>query len=213
MLGAGAGRQVVDVLAVFEAEFLRRLDDRLTRRRPLAHRRGRQKAGAAVQFAVLALPALGLLEIGQHVVPAPAAIAELRPMIEILGLAADVDQPVDRRRAAEHAAARIRDRPPGGAGIGLGLEPPGQRRMVEQFHEPDRDVDQRVPVAPAGLDQDDPHRRVLGQPVGQHAPGRAGADDHVIRLHASLPEITPSPPPGRRYPESRPDPGNAGTDP
>ncbi len=183
MLGPGARRQVVDVLAVFEAEFLRRLDDRLASRRPLAHRRGRQKTGVAVVLAVLALPALGLLEIGQDVVPAPAAIAELRPMVEILGLSADIDQPVDRRRAAEHSAARIRDCPPGGAGVGFGLEPPGQRRVVEQFHEPDRDMDQRVPVAPAGLDEDDPHRRVLGQPVREDASGRAGADDHVICLH------------------------------
>src|SRR5690349_17100142 len=108
---------MVDVLAVFETEFLRRVDDRLTGRRPLAHRRGRQRAGRAMQFAVLALPALGLLEIGQYIVPAPAAIAELRPVVEIFGLAADIDQPVDRGRPAEHPAARIRDRPPGGAGV------------------------------------------------------------------------------------------------
>src|SRR6516225_732836 len=64
-------------------------------------------------------------EIGEHVVPAPAAIAELRPMVEILGLAANVDQPVDRGRAAQNPAARIRDGAAIGAGIGLGFKAPG----------------------------------------------------------------------------------------
>src|SRR5438552_12576334 len=52
-------------------------------------------------------PPLGALEERQNVVPTPAAIAKLRPVVVILRLAADVDQPVDRRRAAEHAAARV----------------------------------------------------------------------------------------------------------
>src|SRR5581483_8772051 len=163
----GAGRQVVDVGAVFEAELLRRRDDRLARRRPLAHRRGGEKPAGAVNLGGLALPVLGLLEIGQHVVPAPAAVAELGPVVEILGLAADVDQPVDRRRAAEHAAARIGDGAAGGAGIGLGLVAPGQGLVVEQLHEPGGNVDQRIPVAPAGLDQYDPDRGVGAEPVGQ----------------------------------------------
>ena len=41
-------------------------------------------------------PALGALEKRQHVIPAPAAIAELRPVVVVLRLAADVDEPVDR---------------------------------------------------------------------------------------------------------------------
>jgi hypothetical protein len=60
-----------------------------------------------VNFGLVAGPPLGALEEWQDVVPTPAAIAKLRPVVVILRLAADVDQPVDRRRAAEHAAARI----------------------------------------------------------------------------------------------------------
>ena len=63
------------------------------------------------------------LKKGRHLVPDPAAIAELGPVVEILGLAADIDQPVDRAGAAEHPAARVEDRAPGGAGIGLGVIP------------------------------------------------------------------------------------------
>jgi hypothetical protein len=74
-----------------------------------------------------ALPVPGLFEIGQHIIPRPAAIAELGSMVEIVGLAADIDEPVDRpperpggpagpgRRAAEHPAARIRPLVPGSA--------------------------------------------------------------------------------------------------
>src|SRR5438132_12173535 len=73
--------------------------------------------------------------------------------------------------------------------------------MVEQFHEPDRDMDQRVPVAPAGLDQHHANPRVLGQAVGEDAAGRAGADNNVIRLHDfPLPKrlTHSSSPPGKR---------------
>ena len=153
---AGAGRQMVDVLVVFEADLGAGLDD-LAGTAPACRRFARSGAARrAVKLVGAALPALGPLEIRQHVVPRPAAIAELAPMVEILGLAADIDHAVDRLRAAEHAAARIEDRAVVDAGIGLGLEAPGQLRMVEQLHIAGRDVDERVPVAPAGLDQDDP---------------------------------------------------------
>ena len=106
-------------------------------------------------------------------------------MVVILGLAADVDQPVDRGRAADHPAARVDDSATVGAGVRLGAELPGQRIVVEHLEEPGRNVDQRVPVAPACLDQQDFGDGVVGQPVGQHAAGRAGADNDVICLHAS----------------------------
>src|SRR6185312_913702 len=119
---------------------------------------------------------------------------ELRPMVVILGLAADVNEPVDRRRPAQDPPARVGDRAAVGARIGLGLEPPGQLLVLEQLHVPGRDVDIRVPVAPARLDQENLDRRVLGQPVGQHAAGRAAADDHVICLHRSFPSSVRVPP-------------------
>ena len=61
--------------------------------------------------------------------------------------------------------------------------------MVKQFHVADWNMDQGVPIAPAGFDQDHANGRVLGKTVGQHASGRPGANDYVIRLHLrSLPE-------------------------
>ena len=96
-VGAGAGRQMVDVLVVFEADLGAGLDDLLAQRRLVARARGQERPAGAVELVVPALPVLGPLEIGQHVVPRPAAIAELPPMVEILGLAADIDHAVDRR--------------------------------------------------------------------------------------------------------------------
>ena len=139
----------------------------------------------AVDLGLVTGPPLGALEERQDVVPTPAAIAELRPVVVILRLAADIDEPVDRRRTAEHAAARIGNGAAVGAGVGLGLEAPGELLVVKQFHVADRNMDQRVPVAPAGLDQYHTSGRVLGETVGQDASGRPSADDHVIRLHLS----------------------------
>jgi hypothetical protein len=58
-------------------------------------------------FVGTALLVLGLLEIGQHVVIAPAGIAALAPAIVILVLAAHIQQAVDRARSAEHFSARL----------------------------------------------------------------------------------------------------------
>jgi hypothetical protein len=162
------------------------LDDLLAQGRLVGGMRGQQRPAAAVELGGALLPVFGALEIGQHVVPRPAAIAELAPMVEILGLAADIDHAVDRRRAAEHAASRVEDRTVVDPGIGLGRKAPGQLRMIEQFDVPGRDMDQRVPVAPAGLDQDDPCGRIGRQPVRQHAPRRPGPDDYIVCLHLKI---------------------------
>ncbi len=184
-------RQVVDVLAVFATELPTGFHRRPAQQRPVATMRGEQRSPLAVHRVRLALPVLRLAEERQHIVPGPAAIAELCPMVEILGLAADIDHPVDRTRPAEHPPARIGDRASRGAGVGLGLEAPGQGRMVQQLHVACRYVDQRVPVAPARLDQHHPCARVLRQAVGEHTARRTSANDDVIRLHAGVPPQRP----------------------
>ena len=55
-----------------------------------------ERAAGAVEFVAAADLVLGALEIRQHVVERPAGVAELAPMVEILGLAADIDHAVDR---------------------------------------------------------------------------------------------------------------------
>ena len=55
-----------------------------------------ERPADAMQLVGPAFLILGLLEVGQHVVPCPADVAELAPIVVVAGLAADVDQAVDR---------------------------------------------------------------------------------------------------------------------
>src|SRR5437763_3558069 len=137
-------RQVVDVLAIFEPKLLAGLKDRGADRRPVRFR-GEERALLAARLAGFALPPFRFPEIGQAIVPRPAAIAELGPMIVILRLAPDVDQPVDRGRAADHTAARIDDRSTVGARIGLDAVLRGECVVIEQIEENGRSVNDRVP--------------------------------------------------------------------
>src|SRR5262249_45831607 len=82
---AGSRREIIYVLAVLEADLLTRFDYRRAKRRAL-HLRGKQWAVSAANPGLTALPVLGLLEEWQDLVPAPAAVAQLRPVVVILGL-------------------------------------------------------------------------------------------------------------------------------
>ena len=139
---------------------------------------------------LVALPdsALQPLEVGQHVRIAPVAVAALRPAVIVGALAAIVDVPVDRRRAAERLATRREDAPSAGPLARLlGVEPV-QLRHGEQLDEAGRDVDVGVPVARAGLEHADGNVGVCAQAVGEHAARRARADDHVIEcVHGEPP--------------------------
>ncbi len=81
-----------------------------------------QRSAGAVMRVGAAFLVLGAAEIGQHVLIRPAGIAELTPQIEILLLAADVNEPVDRARSAEHFAARPQHAAPAELGKRLGLD-------------------------------------------------------------------------------------------
>src|SRR5215472_15694958 len=120
-----ARRQVVDVLAVFETDLFAGLEHGGADRRAIGLR-GKERPLLAAHGAAFALPAFGLAEIGQAIIPRPAAVAELTPVVVILGLATDVDQTIDRRGASDHPAARVVDSAAVGAGVRLGPKLPGQ---------------------------------------------------------------------------------------
>ena len=127
-------------------------------------------------------------EIGEHVGVAPAAVAELRPGVEIHGLAAVVDVAVDGAGAAERLAARGEDAPPARPRARLHAVEPVHALVVVGLDEAGGDVDVGVPVARARLQHAHAGRAVRRQPVGEHAAGRARAHDHVvIGLQAGLP--------------------------
>ena len=78
------------------AALLRRRDERIADRQPRHVGDGERPAGV-MKFIRAALLVLRLAEVGKHVGITPAGIAELAPAIEVLGLPANVQQPVDRR--------------------------------------------------------------------------------------------------------------------
>ena len=140
--------------------------------------------------AVIVIPAARLifaaLEIGQNVVIAPAAVAALRPMIEILRLPADIDHTVDRARSAQHLAARPFHPPPGDAGIGFGFEAPIDGRIVDHLEQTAGDVNPRIAVGGPRFEQQHAIGGIGAQAVGQHASRRTGPDDDIVerRTHA-----------------------------
>ena len=186
---AGTGRQVIHVGTEFQADLLAGLDRGEAQLRHVGGLRGVQRAAGAVRCVGAGLPVLRPLEEWQYAVPRPTAIAELCPVIKILRLTAHIDHAVDRARPTQHAAARIGDGAAVGPRIGFRFETPGQGLMVQQLHVTGGDVDQRIPITPASLQQHDARARIFGEPVGQNAARRARADDDVVRLHGrSLPD-------------------------
>ena len=131
--------------------------------------------------------ALGSHEIGQHVVPAPAGAAHLPPAVIIRRLPPDIEHAVDRRAAAQHPPARIKQAAAAEARFGLGAEAPVGARIVDAVKIADRDVDPRIIVAPAGLEQQHAQARILAEAGRQHASGTAGTgDDDVVHARPFL---------------------------
>src|SRR3979411_249590 len=114
---------------------------------------GDGQIAVAPAIGVFALPdaAFQPPEIGQHIRIAPAALAELRPGVEILALAAVIDMTVDRRRAAEGLAARCIDAAAAGPRTGLLLVGPVDALHVEGLDEARGPMDVGMAIARARL--------------------------------------------------------------
>src|SRR6185312_12756325 len=122
------------------------------------------------------------LEIGQHVVKAPADIAELAPAVIILVLAAHIEQAVDRARSAQHFSARLKNLAAAESRLGLGLVHPVDTLVLEQFSVADRHVDPDIAVLRAGLEQQHGMSAVGAQAIGEHASSRTRADDDIVEF-------------------------------
>ena len=100
-------------------------------------------------------------------------------------LPAQVDHRVDRARAADHAAAGEVEPASAEPGLLLAVQVPVEARL-EGDGEHRRDVELRCGVRAACLEHAHRDVRVLAQTSGEHAPRRAGSDDHVISHRALL---------------------------
>src|SRR5262245_59952689 len=145
-----------------------------------AHIGNRERPAHPMQRILAARLVLGAAKIGQHILEAPAGIAELPPMIEVRRLAADVEQAIDRARPAQHFPPWLDDLPVVELRLRLRAIEPIDLTIGEQLAVAERDVNPDVPVVAARLQQENAMATRGGQTIGENAAGAAGADDDVV---------------------------------
>jgi hypothetical protein len=183
--------RTVEVVVARDAYRLPRREECVPERVPVPDVRYRQRPPRTVPFVLAARLIFRLAKVRQALRVAPPGIAEVAPVVEVLALPADVDQTVDRAGAAEDTPSRNLDVPVVHPRLRLGLEHPVDLAVEHDLAETDRHVDPGIAVAPAGLEEQHAMRAGLGQAVGQHAPGRARADDDVVVGIAHGPSSVP----------------------
>jgi hypothetical protein len=175
-------RGTVVVGIAWDTDLLRALHELLAEGVRVAEVGDGEIAVAAPELVVgLADPLFAPAKIGKYVVIPPAAVAILRPAVEIHALAAIVDVAIDRARTAECLAARHRDRPAAGPFRGLGLVHPVHIGIVQRLDEASGDVDVGVPVRWPGFQDAHAVAAICAEPVGQDAAGRSCPYDHIIK--------------------------------
>jgi len=149
-------------------------------RDPLIVRDRNRSASPADLIIAFADAALGLFEIGQNVVVAPAFVAGLRPGIEVRRQATVVDHSVDRGRTTQCLSLRGENRSAIGPGATFRLELPSHLWIEQQLDDAGGDPDQRVVVLRSRLKQADGDVGVLREPRGQDATGGTTPHNHII---------------------------------
>jgi len=138
------------------------------------------RSTGAVEGVRAAFPVFETLEVRQHVGIAPAVVAKRRPMVVVRAMAARAAHRVDRAGAAEHAATRPEHPPPRAIRFGFGAEPPVAPAAAHQRVDSERHPHEEAVIRRTGFQHAHPNVRVLAQPCGQHATGRAITHDDVV---------------------------------
>ena len=140
----------------------------------------KRTAGAAILRIAIAVVALHIAEDRQHVFVAPTAIAELRPGVIVLFLAAHENHAVNRARSAKQLAARHRYTAIVSAVVGFRLIEPIGGRVVDQLGKTDRD---RGPIVafPSRFEDEHLMLAVGAQPVGQNRSCRTCANNNIVK--------------------------------
>src|SRR6516165_5470849 len=170
----------VEIVVAGKARLLRGRDESLAQRMRFAHVGNRERPAHPMQRILAARLVLGAAKIGQHILEAPAGIAELAPMIEVRRLAADVEQAIDRARPAQHFSPRLDDLPVVELRLRLrGIEPI-DLTIGEQLAVAKGDVNPDMAVMAARLQQENAMATRGGQTIGENAAGAASADDDIV---------------------------------
>src|SRR6266511_1770149 len=138
-----------------------------------------QRPAAATPGVLALLPAFAMLGVGKDVGIRPPTAAVLHPPVVVAAVTAHVGHHVDRGAPAEHLPAHRLDPAIVQPGLGFRVVTPVEHPVLPELAEPDRDVDQGIRVAPAGLQEQDADRWIGGEPIREHATRRSRADDHV----------------------------------
>ena len=170
----------VEVVVARNVELIARGDDGFDQLVFSADGRMPHRTVEAVVSGVAVDRMLEPLEVRQDIGIAPTVIARSRPMVVILALAADRDQPVDRARTAERLSARPVDPAAVHSGVGLGVEAPVHASVEHGLGVTDGNVNPRIGVARPCLEQQHRMAAVGGEPIGEDAARRTRADDDVI---------------------------------
>ena len=129
-------------------------------------------------------------EIAKHVRIGPAAVAELRPNVEVGRLAAVEDKAVDGAGPAKNPPAGNGHGTALGAPAAAGIIQPVGRGLFQKIHEAGRNPDQRVMVRRTCLKKADADRGILAQSVGKNAPRRARTDNDIVEyLRHGMPAL------------------------
>src|SRR4029077_1099519 len=134
----------------------------------------------------------------------PATVAELRPVVVVLRLAADIDHAVDRARPAQHFSARHFYATPTRTLVGLGREAPVDGRQVDHLGNADGNARPEVVRAlGARLEQQHAVRAALAEAARDGGAGRARADDDVVIGGHGRTNLTHRLPPWQGRPRAR----------
>ena len=173
-------RGAVEVGIARIAALLRRFDEGRGERMAVAQIGHAERPARPMPDISTALVVLGLAEIRQHFLGAPPGVAKPPPVIEVLGLTANIDEAIDRARTAQYLAAGRDDVAVVTPGLRLGRVAPVEAPVGEELAVAERDAQPRMAAVRANLEQQHAMLPRRSQPVGQHAAGAAGADDDEI---------------------------------
>ncbi len=172
----------VEIRVALILQPLARLDECPRRLRRAFDVRDRHRAAGAAPFVGAVDAVLHPLEIGQHVIVAPALRAEPLPFVVVAGCAAQKDHAVDRTGAAQNLAARPVHGSAAETGLRFGLVTPVHFRIRDQLAKAHRNVNPGIAIASASLDHAQRHVWIFRQPCRQHAAGRARADHDDVEF-------------------------------